>query len=276
MQQNIPTMVKIRSRSQETRDLFTIYLDFMDSRIASEYTFTPGQFNMLYVHGVGEIPISIISDPDDPSLVGHTIRAVGRVSNTLSDMKVGDCLGLRGPFGRGWPVEQALGKDIIILTGGLGCAPVLSFINYIMRRRDEFGNINIVQGVKHSADLIWKVQYEKWAKIPGTTILLAADAAGPTWPWHIGRVTEMFRQMTYDPGNCIVMMCGPEGMMKASANELLKSQVRSSDIWLSMERSMKCAVGNCGHCQFGDKFICRDGPVVCLEDIQHIFDIRGF
>lgn len=106
--------------------------------------------------------------------------------------------------------------------------------------------------------------------------MLAADAAGPSWPWHIGRITEMFGRMEYDPENCIVMMCGPEGMMKASANELLKVGVRSSDIWLSMERSMKCAIGHCGHCQFGEKFICRDGPVLCLKDIRHIFDIKGF
>ena len=272
----LPHEAEILERIQESATLFTLRLRFTNPQVNTDYQFNPGQFNMLYLYGIGEIPISIVSDPMDDSIYDHTIRAVGRVSKGFYNLKKGDRIGVRGPYGRGWPLEQAEQKDIIIVTGGLGCAPVVSVINYIMNRRERFGKVNIIQGVKHSADFIWKERYDKWRTEPHTKVLLAADAGDPIWPWHIGPVTGLFEQMEYNTDHTLVMMCGPEGMMRAVAHYMVGQGVSENDLWLSMERNMQCAIGHCGHCQYGDKFICKDGPVFCYQDIKELFSVKGF
>lgn len=266
---------KVLEHVEEGDGLFTLRLELLDPRMHGAYRFEPGQFNMLYLYGVGEIPISIVSDPRESGSVDHTIRAVGRVSRGLAGLRAGDSLGLRGPYGRGWPLSEARGRDVIVVSGGLGCAPTVSVINYIMRRRESFGELNIVQGVKHSRDLIWAQQYDAWRAQARTHVMLAADACEPVWPWHVGRVTDLFDELVYDVSKTIVMMCGPEGMMYAVGRELKSRGVPEHDIWLSMERNMQCAIGLCGHCQFGDKFICRQGPVLNYTEIAGLFGKRG-
>lgn len=271
----IPQSAEILHRTQESEDIFTLHLRLKDSDAQSAYCFQPGQFNMLYLHGVGEIPISIDSDPDEQDHISHTIRAVGRVSKAMKQLHKGDQIGLRGPYGRGWPLDEAKGKDILIATGGLGCAPVVAVINYVTRRRDQYGRLVIMQGVKHSADLLWRDCYEGWAKQPNTQVLLAADVAGSNWPFATGRISALLDQAKYDINNTTVMMCGPEGMMIGTTKDLEQRGVPDSSIWLSMERNMKCAVGHCGHCQFGKDFVCKDGPVFCYADIKDRLAVRG-
>ena len=266
----------IVERIQEAPDLFTLRLEFTDPEIQAAYKFEPGQFNMLYLYGVGEVAISIVSDPQDCQVIDHTIRVVGRVTRGIDQLKTGDRIGLRGPYGRGWPMPESKQKDIVVVTGGLGCAPVVSVINYIEQRRDQFGRLNIVQGVKHSADLIWKKRYEEWQKLTDTKVLLAADVGEALWPWHIGPVTSLFDQLEFDPDNVTVMMCGPEGMMRVVCDHMLDSRVPESQLFLSMERNMQCAIGHCGHCQYGSKFICKDGPVFSYDKIRHLFETKGF
>lgn len=266
----------ILERIQEAPNLFTLRLKFTDSTIQDDYEFEPGQFNMLYLYGVGEIPISIVSDPEDSHIIDHTIRVLGRVTNGMANLKTGDRIGLRGPYGRGWPMLESKHKDVVLVTGGLGCAPVVSAINYIEQRREEFGRLNIVQGVKHSDDFFWKDRYDKWRELPDTRVLLAADAGDPVWPWHIGLVTSLFDQLEFDPENVSVMICGPEGMMKATCHHMLDKQVAASQLFLSMERNMQCAIGHCGHCQYGSQFICKDGPVFSYDTIRNLFETKGF
>ncbi len=272
----LPEEVVIIERIQETPDLFTLRLKFTDPQRQQTYSFLPGQFNMLYLYGIGEIPISIVSDPEDTSIIDHTIRTVGRVSNALSELKAGERIGLRGPFGRGWPVEQCRHRDIVIITGGLGCAPVVSMINYIEQRRADYARLNIVQGVKHCCDLLWKERYQRWREMPDTSVHLCADNGKAIWPWHIGPVTDVFNQLEFDAANVSVMMCGPEGMMKVCCEQMLQKSVDASKLFLSMERNMQCAVGHCGHCQFGSDFICKDGPVFSYDRLQALFSKRGF
>ena len=272
----LPQEAQIIERIEESPGLFTLRLRFTDPQVQSAYQFEPGQFNMLYLHGVGEIPISIVSDPKDELIFEHTIRAVGRVSNAMSRLKPGGFIGVRGPFGRGWPLQAAEQRDVVVVTGGLGCAPVVSVINYIAHRRERFGKLNIVQGVKHSSDFIWRERYDHWREMPDTTVLLAADRGEPIWPWHIGRVTDLFDQLDFDPAHVSVMLCGPEGMMRVVVRQMLDRKVAESDIWLSMERNMQCAVGHCGHCQYGGKFICKDGPVFSFTELKPLFGKAGF
>ena len=266
----------IIERIQEGPDLFTLRLQFTDPEIQGAYTFEPGQFNMLYLYGVGEIAISIVSDPECGQVIDHTIRIVGRVTRGMANLKTGDRIGLRGPYGRGWPMLESKQKDIVVVTGGLGCAPVVSVINYIELRREEFGNLNIVQGVKHSSDFIWKHRYDKWRKLPDTKVLLAADVGEALWPWHVGPVTSLFDQLVFDRDNVVVMMCGPEGMMRVVCDHMLDNSVDASQLFLSMERNMQCAIGHCGHCQYGSKFICKDGPVFSFDKVRYLFETKGF
>jgi len=272
----LPIQAEIVERIQESPSLFTLRLRFTDSEVHKAFSFEPGQFNMLYLHGVGEVPISIVSDPQDEHMLDHTIRTVGRVTKGIANLIEGEFIGVRGPFGRGWPLIEAEQKDVVVVTGGLGCAPVVSVIQYMMRRRERFGMMNIVQGVKHSSDLIWKQRYDQWRQAPDTNVLIAADAGEPLWPWHIGPVTGLFNELEFDKDRVIVLMCGPEGMMKVVVSHMLQQGVKESDIWLSMERDMHCGIGHCGHCQYGDKFICRDGPVFCYSEIKDLFGVKGF
>jgi NAD(P)H-flavin reductase len=271
----LPDAAEVIERIQETQTVFTLRLAFTDPEKRKKYSFVPGQFNMVYLHGVGEIPISIVSDPQDPEMLDHAIRVVGRVTQGLNKLKKGDQIGLRGPYGLGWPLAEAKGKDVLVITGGLGCAPVISVINYINKRRSDFGRLTILQGVKLPKDLIWRERYEQWIQEPDTEVFLAADKGDPSWPWHVGLVVELFDQMNISD-NTIVMMCGPEGMMRVCIHELTLRNIPEEAIYLSMERNMKCALGHCGHCQYGPHFICKNGPVFRYDKIREIFGLKGF
>ncbi|MFA7617476.1 MAG: FAD/NAD(P)-binding protein [Thiohalomonadaceae bacterium] len=270
----VPYEAEIVERIQESPSIFTLRLRFTEAAVQAAYRFAPGQFNMLYLFGVGEVPISIVSDPEDDHLFDHTIRSVGRVTRVMAALRPGERVGVRGPFGRGWPMAQAEGRDVVIVTGGLGCAPVMSVINYVLRRRERFGRLVIIQGVKHSDDLIWRERYEQWARLPDTQVFIAADQAGPGWPFREGLVTALLGEAELDTQHSCVMMCGPEGMMQAVARDLLARGFSERDLWLSMERNMHCGQGLCGHCQLGAKFVCKDGPVFSYDEIKHLLGLR--
>ncbi len=267
---------EVVERLEEAAGIFTLRLRFTDSAVQRAYDFQPGQFNMVYLYGVGEVAISIVSDPRDEHLYDHTIRVVGRVTRGLAQLRTGHYVGIRGPFGRGWPLREAQGRDVLIVTGGLGCAPTVSVINYVLNRRECYGRLIIMQGVKHANDLLWRERYAQWAKQPGTEVVIAADEGAALWPWHVGLVTELFDGIHLDPARTMAMMCGPEGMMRAAARNLTQRGMDEAAIYLSMERNMQCAVGHCGHCQYGGKFICKDGPVFAYPEIKELFGVKGF
>ncbi len=272
----LPLEAEIVERIQESSSVYTLRLRMSDQREHAAYAFAPGQFNMVYLNGIGEVPISIVSDPEDDELLDHTIRAVGRVTHGLEQLKAGQRVGIRGPFGRGWPLEQAEDRDVVLMTGGLGCAPLVSVINYVVARRDRFRRLVIMQGVKHTDDLIWHERYQAWSELPDTQVLLAADIAGQGWPYHVGLVTELIDRAEFDRDNAIAMMCGPERMMQASAERLIENGVPAEKLWLSMERNMHCGIGHCGHCQLGPHFVCKDGPVFNYTELAPLMGVRGF
>lgn len=267
---------EVVERIEEASGIFTLRLRFTDPAEQRAYDFQPGQFNMVYLYGVGEVAISIVSDPRDEHIYDHTIRVVGRVTRGLAQLLAGHYVGIRGPFGRGWPLREAQGRDVLIVTGGLGCAPTVSVINYILNRRERYGRLIIMQGVKHANDLLWRERYALWANQPDTEVVIAADEGAALWPWHVGLVTELFDGIHLDPARTMTMMCGPEGMMRAAVRNLTQRGMDESAIYLSMERNMQCAVGHCGHCQYGGKFICKDGPVFAYPEIKELFGVKGF
>jgi NAD(P)H-flavin reductase len=271
----MPHVAVIDERIQESPTIFTLRLRY-DWEVQKAYEFDPGQFNMVTLFGVGEIPISIVNDPLDNTYFDHTIRVVGRVSDGLSKLQPGDRVGVRGPFGRGWPLARMKGKDILLITGGLGCAPLVSVIRFIMRRREYYGRIHILQGVKHSDDLIWREQYDEWAELRDVHILLAADVAGKGWKGQLGVVTELMSQISVRPHRTVALLCGPELMMLAAIAGLREMGLADGSIWFSMERNMQCGIGQCGHCQIGPHYVCQDGPVFCYSDLADFLGAKGF
>jgi sulfhydrogenase subunit gamma (sulfur reductase) len=275
LERGIPLEAEIVDRVEESPTIFTLSLRLVDEQLHDQYSFEAGQFNMLYLFGVGEIPVSVADDPDAPGYLQHTIRSVGRVTRGIAQLPLGARLGLRGPFGRGWPMQSLEGKNLLIVTGGLGCAPVLPVIKKMIHHRDHYGNVAILQGVKHSEEMIWRERYGMWAALPNTRVLLAADVAGPNWPGIQGQVPALFEQLDMEAANTVTLLCGPEPMMVASVQQLLARGFAPDSIWMSMERNMQCAVGQCGHCQYGEVFICRNGPVFPYTEIQHLLGVRS-
>jgi NAD(P)H-flavin reductase len=261
-------------KRKEAPGIYTYRLRFRDEALRRSFRFQPGQFNMIYAFGAGEVAISIVSDPSEPDLLDHTIRIVGSVTGVLDRLGKGDVIGLRGPYGSAWPLREAEGKRVIIVTGGLGCAPVVSVINYIIQRRASYGRLQILHGVKTPKDLLYRERFRAWRQIPDTEVYLTVDHPDRQWRYSVGMVTNLFSQIEIDPENSIAMMCGPEIMMRYAARDLMRHGLPADQIYISMERNMKCAIAFCGHCQFGPTFVCREGPVYRFDRIQKWFETR--
>lgn len=258
----------IVEKIREAEDINTYRLEFVDEQMRERFRFNAGQFNMVYLFGVGEVAISIVSDPDESEFLDHTIRAVGRITQAIADLQPGDVLGVRGPFGQGWPLEEARGRDVVIVTGGLGCAPVAGAIEYIFRRRTQYGSVKILHGVKTPHDLLYRERFEAWRRFPDTEILLTSDQPDRGWSHHIGVVTELFELVSIDPPKSVVLMCGPEIMMRLGAPIFMRRGIPSTAIYVSLERHMECGIGLCGHCQLGPYFLCKDGPVMRYDRVE--------
>ncbi len=268
----LPRTYRVRSKQRELRDTFTLLLEPADGEGAP--TPAPGQFNMLYVFGVGEVPISSSGDPALTKRLVHTIRAVGAVTDAMCQLKEGEMLGVRGPFGNHWRVQEAEGRDLVVVAGGLGLAPLRPVIYHIVAHREKYGKVVLLYGARGPEDLLYRREIEQWRGRFDMKVEVTVDAAASDWQGNVGVVTTLVSQARFDPSRATAMVCGPEVMMRFTIRELQKCGVAAADIFLSMERNMKCAVGFCGRCQFGPTFICKDGPVLRYDRIEHWFGKR--
>jgi NAD(P)H-flavin reductase len=250
-----PRVARVRRKWREIADVTTLEIDVGD------FVFRPGQFNMLTVFGVGEAAISVSGDPADPSRLIHTIRAVGAVSRALTELSVGEPVGLRGPFGRGWPMQEARGRDVIVVAGGLGLAPLRPALYRLFAERENYGRVVLLYGARSPPDILFREELEQWRGRLDAEVEATVDHARGDWRGNVGVVPKLVARAVFDPQNALAMLCGPEIMMRFVADALGDRGVAPERIYLSMERNMKCAIGWCGHCQFGPVFICRDGPV---------------
>jgi NAD(P)H-flavin reductase len=266
----LPQTFRVRRVRRETPDTFTLEIEAANGDRA--FSFAPGQFNMLYAFGVGEIAISISADPDDKWLT-HTTRVVGTVTKALGKLRAGDTLGVRGPFGSNWPVEQVTGHDVVVVAGGIGLAPLRGALEHLLRQRKQFGRLVLLYGVRTPEDVLYRRDLERW-KNEGLQIYLTVDRATGSWGGHVGVVTSLVSHAPFDPVTAVAMICGPEIMMRYTVLELQKRGLAEERIFLSMERNMKCAIGFCGHCQFGPEFICKNGPVFRYDRIKNWLGIR--
>jgi NAD(P)H-flavin reductase len=259
----------IHSIKKETYDTFS--MELQSSFNGGGITFSPGQFDMLYVYGVGEVPISISGDPANKKVLVHTTRAVGTVTRAMWKLKVGDTVGVRGPFGAGWPIEQAIGKDVVIVSGGIGLAPLRPMIYYLLANRKNYGKFILLYGARTPEDILYWKDLEKWRCRSDMETHITVDRATGTWQRNVGVVTTLIGRAPFDSSQCLAMVCGPEIMIRFTILELQKHGVTDESIFISMERNMKCGVGLCGHCQLGPSFVCKDGPVYNYGQMKNIF-----
>jgi NAD(P)H-flavin reductase len=296
-----------RELDTPTSSVFTLELRLEPSPYADAYRFSPGQFNMLLLPGSGEVAISHSGPPIDrasgtaspgdvesgTSKSGtflHTIRAVGRVTNALEKLRVGDGLGVRGPYGTSWPMQQLIGQDVLLLSGGLGMAPLRPVVYAIGSRRDDFGRVDLLYGSRSPETILYAAELDAWkrADIGVETIvdhaqdpLVENSPCKPTWTGPVGNVTHLLNRRSslldypdFRPERTQVLLCGPEIMMHRCAQSARKLGIPASSIWLSMERNMQCGVGYCGHCQWGPLFLCKDGPVVPYDLAETLLEIK--
>jgi NAD(P)H-flavin reductase len=262
----IPQPHTLRELKKETPDTFTFVLEPANGAIGRG--FQPGQFSMLWVFGVGELPISISGNPAKPEHLVYTVRSVGQATHTLVTQSPGSSLGVRGPFGSGWPIEAGKEKDVIIVAGGIGLAPLRPVVYHILENRSSYRRLVLLYGARSPRDLLYRRELAFWARQPETQVLTTVDYGGLSWRGHVGVVTTLFKYARFHPARSLAMICGPEIMMRFVARDLAGHGLGRNDIYLSMERNMKCAVGFCGHCQYGPNFICKDGPIFRYERIQ--------
>ena len=268
----LPTLYRVKDRRQETVDTWTIELELADGGLCP--VFLPGQFNMLYVYGKAELAISISGDPSWHDTLTHTVRAVGVGSNALTSMRPGDIVGVRGPFGKPWPMSELEGKDVVVLAGGIGLAPLRPTIYSLMANRDKYNEVIILYGARTPGDLIYKQELERWGWRHEINLGVTVDRAETDWNGNVGVVTTMIPTARFDPMNVVALVCGPEVMMRFTVLELQRRGVPDESIYISMERNMKCALGMCGHCQLGPDFVCKDGPVFRYDRLASLFGKR--
>ncbi len=251
----------------ETWNIKTYYVKLPDEAKLPK----PGQFNMLYIHGVGEVPISISDLDEESRIAAHTVRFVGSVTKTFELLKEGDIIGFRGPYGIGWPMDAMINKNIVLIAGGIGLPPLRPVIREVARNRSAYGKLIILYGARTPEDLLFTYEYSDYESIPDTEFYVTVDKPSEGWKNNVGFVTNLIKYVDVNPSESYAFVCGPEIMMKFATQELLKRGFKTNKIYLSLERRMKCGVGLCGHCQMGPYFVCKHGPVFPLWFISKYF-----
>ena len=265
----LPSAFPVTAIDWELDDTFTLRFD-----TDGEFEFDPGQIAMVSIPGVGEVPISISSDAEDRQKTAVTIRGVGHVTKALGRVDVGDMVGLRGPYGTPWPLEDAVGRDLVIVAGGIGLAPLRALILRAISRRNDFGNLVLLYGSRDPLMLLFERDLHEWRARFDMEVEITVDRALPGWMGDVGLVTNLIERAHFDQDNSVAMVCGPEIMMHFVGVALQERGMSADNIYLTMERNMKCGIGLCGHCQLGREFLCKDGPVFALSQVEHLMAVK--
>lgn len=267
----IPRPFRVIDRYKETPDVWTLGLAPDDGQACIR--FEPAQIGMIGLPGVGEVPVSFSNDASDPERVAMTIRAAGAVTQRLVDLQPGDVVGLRGPFGVPWPLRELAGRQVLVIAGGLGLAPLRSLMVKAVEERDRLESLTLIYGARDRYEFLFRRDVEEWAARNGIDVLMTVDHPDERWTGNVGVVTTLLDQAVNDPSKTVAFMCGPDVMLSAVSTSLTSRQVPAKQIWVTMERNMKCAIGLCGHCQFGPLFLCKDGPVFRYDRIARLFSV---
>ena len=266
----LPSAYRVVDKRRELADTWTLELepDGGDGLGALE----PGQFSMLYAFGAGEVPISVSRVTAGGALI-HTVRAVGATTGAICALEPGDAVGVRGPFGNVWPLAEAEGRDVVVVTGGIGLAPLRPAIEHLAANRDRFGSVSLLHGARSPGEILFEQGLTEW-RDAGIDVQTTVDSAPASWRGRVGLVTKLIDGARFEGERTTALVCGPEVMMRFVAAGLRERGVARDSIHLSMERNMKCAVGHCGHCQLAHAFICKDGAVFSLDRIETLLGVR--
>lgn len=267
----LPRTFRVVRTHLDTRDTVTLALEPIGGEGLGHRA---GQFTMLHAWGIGEVPISICSDPIRPGPLMHTIRDVGSVTHALVTARPGSELGVRGPFGTGWEVGDGQGGDVVFVAGGIGLAPLRPALLEVVARREAYGRVVLLYGARSPEDVLFADELRTWAREHRVVVEVTVDYGPPSWTGRVGLVTSLVPRAGFDPAHALALVCGPEVMMRYVATALVARGVAPGRIRLSLERNMKCGVGLCGHCQFRELFLCVDGPVVTYERVAELMDVR--
>ncbi len=266
----LPHPARIESIQRESFDTQTFKVIFVDEKLAKSFNYKPGQFMEISLLGMGEAPISITSSPSRKGCLEFTIRAMGKLTRAINQLKRGNVLYLRGPYGNSFSLEEVKGKDLYFIAGGIGLPPLRSVINTVFDKRENFGKVKILYGAKTPDELCFKEELKVWQKFPNTELLLTVDTQDKDWKGNVGVVTTLWEKTAMDGNQAIACVCGPPIMIRFVVQKLLESQFKEKNIHISLERYMKCGLGKCGHCNIGGKFVCIDGPVFTYSQIKEL------
>ncbi len=274
---DVPRVHRVVDRIDEGADTVTLVLEPVDGVAPA---FEPAQISMLGAFGIGEAAISISSAPTDEGARAYTVRRAGPITRALTVTDIGGIITVRGPLGRPWPLEQITTRDVVVLAGGLGMAPLRSAVEVLAGTGDRFRRRVLVQGARNPDGLLYRRDHERWAEAGIETHTIVDDPAGdaadtPRWSGAVGMVTDLFDELGLDGPDTTALVCGPDPMMRATARRLVELGVEPSRIWLTLERNMQCGTGVCGHCQLGPVLVCRHGPVMSWAEIGPFHGVRG-
>ncbi len=259
----------------EITGVATYHLRLTNPAVRSTYSCCPGQFNMLYLPGVGEAAISVSGyNPTTESWL-HTVRTAGGVTQTLAGLGCGGKLALRGPFGSSWPIDALAGRDVVFVAGGIGLAPLRPAIDWALNHAAKFGRLTLLYGARSPATILYADQLDTWRQ-SGLHVEVTVDRTDAGWMGRVGVVTLLVdRLRSFDPHATGMLTCGPDVMMKYVVRSALERGLKSTNVWVSLERNMQCAVGFCGHCQLGPAFVCKDGPVFRYDRMASYLDTEA-
>jgi len=266
-----PELAKITRIENVTPSEKIFDISFVDKEVQENFNFLPGQFVELTVFGIGEAPFSIASNPNNKVKFQLCVRAIGNVSKALHNLKEGSKVGIRGPFGKGtFPYEKAKGHNVLAIAGGLGLAPLMSFLTYMIDFRDEYKNVMIIYGAVNPTNILYKNDISYWSTRDDIKVCVTVDNPDDKWTGEIGVCTKLIPRVDFKPEDTYTIVCGPPVMYKYVVAELEKKNFTDDKIFLSLERRMECGIGKCNHCHIGNKVTCVDGPVFSLWDIRNL------
>ena len=266
-----PRPFRVLGTRLDTRDTVTLSL----APVAGPpLAHAAGQFTMLHAFGVGEVPISISGDPTRPGPLMHTIRDVGAVTHALATAPPGATIGVRGPYGTGWDVADGMGGDLVVVAGGIGLAPLRPALLEVAAHRADYGRVVLLYGARAPEDVLFGTDLAAWAQEHDISVEITVDYGPPSWAGRVGLVTGLIPRAGFDPHHALALVCGPEVMMRYTAMALVERGVPAQRVRLSMERTMKCGVGLCGHCQLRELFLCVDGPVLSYDRLRPLMEVR--
>jgi len=266
----IPHPAIVDSIRSESFDTKTFKVVFEDEKLAASFSYKPGQFAQLSLLGIGEAPISVTSSPCSRGFLEFTIRAVGRLTRAMHQLKPADKIYVRGPYGNCFPFEEVKGKDLYFVAGGIGLPPLRSLINSVFDKREEFGRIKVLYGAKTPDELCFKEELKRWQQITDTEVLLTVDKADKDWEGNVGVVTTLWNKVDITSSGGVAYVCGPPIMIRFVVKKLIDTGFEDGNIYITLERYMKCGIGKCGHCNIGAKFVCIDGPVFSCGQLKEL------